>query len=249
MANSNWPKSDERAAIPERVWLQMRRYFRAMKAAPLLLGLVFLASMGIPQEGYPGAKGSILGHVVDQNNQPARGIVLEATPLGGMLATVLPSAKTDENGNYRIAAPWWGRYTVYAEDQNAGYSLFATGMSNPDHPAEVTISPDHPEAEFNFQLPAKAGFLHFHLTDAKTGSPIHGIEVSVSLAEQPPRPIYSSGTSADKPFLVPSDKDVLIHVTSRGYKEWDQSAGKGKAIRLAPGAKLSFDITLEPATD
>jgi hypothetical protein len=220
-----------------------------MKAAPLLFGLAFLASVGIPQEGYPGAKGSILGHVVDQNNQPAKGIVLEAEPLGVVLATVLPRAKTDENGNYRIGAPWWGRYTVYADDLNAGYSASVMGPSDSGHPAEVTISPDRPQAEFNFRLPPQAGFLHFHLTDGKTGAPIHGAEVSVFFAERPPRPIYSSGTSADKPFLVPSDKDVLIHVTSWGYKEWDQSAGKGKAVRLAPGAELSFDITLEPATD
>jgi 5-hydroxyisourate hydrolase-like protein (transthyretin family) len=220
-----------------------------MKTAPLLFGLVFLAATGIPQEGYQDAPGLIFGHVVDQNGQPAKGVELEAMPLGVVLATVLPRSRTDENGNYRIAAPWWGRYTVYAEDPDAGYSQLATYRVGPNGPAEVTISRDHPQAEFNFQLPPKAGFLHFHLTDQTTGRPIHGIEVTVLLKEQPPRPVYSSGTSADKPFLVPSDRDILIHVTSWGYKEWNQSAGAGKAIRLSPGAELTLDVSLEPAAN
>jgi hypothetical protein len=51
------------------------------------------------------------------------------------------------------------------------------------------------------------------------------------------------------PFLVPSGKDILIHVTSWGYKEWDQSADGGKVIHLSPGAKLTLDVTLEPAAN
>jgi hypothetical protein len=221
-----------------------------MKAATLLFGLVLFVSHGIPQEGhYPGAPGSIFGHVVDQNNQPAKGIVLEAQPLGVVLAAILPRSKTDENGYFRMGVPWWGRYTVYAEDLNAGYSSFTTPPADPVHLAEVTISPDHPQAEFNFQLPPKAGFLYFHLRDAKTGDPISGIEVTVALEGPPAKPVYSEGTSADKPFLVPSNKDVVIHVTSWGYKEWDKSVGGGKAVRLAPGTELTLDVALEPAAN
>lgn len=205
--------------------------------------------MGIPQEGYQDAPGLIFGHVVDQNGQPAKGIGLEALPLGVALGTVLPRSKTDENGNYRMGVPWWGRYTVFAEDLDAGYSIFATGTSDPGHPAEVTISPGHPRGEFNFRLPPKAGFLHFHLTDRRTGAPIDGILVSMFLKEQPTKPVYSGSSYANKPILVPSEEDLLIHVTSQGYKEWQQSAGRGKSIRLSPGAELTLDVVLEPAAD
>jgi 5-hydroxyisourate hydrolase-like protein (transthyretin family) len=107
-----------------------------MRAAPLLVGLVFLAAMGTSQGNYPDAKGAIFGHVVDSNGQPAKGIQLQAEPLDGALEAVLPLARTDENGNYRMGVPWWNRYTVYAEDPNAGYSISATGRSDPVHPAE-----------------------------------------------------------------------------------------------------------------
>jgi hypothetical protein len=220
-----------------------------MRVPALLFGFAFLASAGIPQENYPGAKAVIFGHVVDQNNQPAKQIEVEGLPLGVALGAILPHSKTDDNGNYRLGVPWWGRYTVYADDPNAGYSSFATPPVNPDHLAEVTVSTDHPQAEFNFQLPTKAGFLHFHLRNAKTGAPIHGIEVTVALKGPPTKPVYSDGTSADKPFLVPSNRDVLIHVTSWGYKEWDQSVEGGKAIRLAPGAKLTLNVKLNPASN
>jgi hypothetical protein len=218
-----------------------------MKPAQLLLVLVSLASTGLAQ-GYPDAQGLLYGHVVDPNGQAAKAIQLQARPLGVALGAVLPLTRTDENGDYRMRVPWWGRYTVYAEDRDAGYSLFTNSLSNPGSPREVTISPDHPQAEFNFQLPPKAGFLHFHLTDAKTGAPISGIEVKLLLDGRPPKPVYGESTAADKPFLVPSNKDVLIHVTSWGYKEWGQSAGGGKAIRLAPGAKLTLNVKLEPDT-
>lgn len=220
-----------------------------MKAAPILFGLVFLASTGKPQHGYPNAQGAIFGHVVDLSGQPAKGIGLEALPLERPIAAVLPRAKTDENGYYRMGVPWWGRYRVYAEDRDAGYSSFTTGLLDPNHPPEITVSPELPQAEFNFQLPPKAGFLHFHLTDQRTGARISGIEVSVLLKEQPPRPVYSDGTSTDKPFLVPSNKDVLIHVTSWGYKEWDQCAADGMPIRLKPGAELTLDVALEPVAN
>ena len=220
----------------------------AMRAAPLLVGLVFLVHAGNPQDGYPGAAGHIFGHVVDQNNQPARGIGLEAEPLGVALGAVLPRATTDENGNYKLGAPWWGRYRVYAQDLQEGYAPFATPPSNPLHPAEVAISPDHPEAKFDFQLPPKGGILRFRVKDAKTGVPIHEIEVKVLLAEQPEEPVYSSDGPADNPYLVPSNKDILMHVTLRGYREWRESIGKGKALRLAPGTERTFDIALEPAT-
>jgi hypothetical protein len=218
-----------------------------MKSAQLLFGLVSLAFAAILQAGSPNAQGLLYGHVVDPNGQPAKGIQLQARPLGVALGTVLPLTRTDEKGNYRMGVPWWGRYTVYAEDRDAGYSLFTNGLANPGNPREVTISPDHPQAEFNFQLPPKAGFLHLHLTNKKTGASISGAGVNLLLDGRPPKPVYSEGAAADKPFLVPSDTDVLIHVTSWGYKEWDQSAGRGKAIRLAPGAELTLHVALEPA--
>jgi hypothetical protein len=66
------------------------------------------------------------------------------------LGVALPHTTTNERGEYRFAIlPWWGRYTVYADDEEAGYSSFSTGSSGQSQPTEVEITPDHREAELN----------------------------------------------------------------------------------------------------
>jgi hypothetical protein len=85
----------------------------------------------------------------------------------------LPWTKTNEDGAYRFERLPLGRYTVYAEDKAAG-----TQISAPAWEARVLrqaeLTAQHPEAEFDLQLPPPAGFLLFHLTNRSTGAPISG---------------------------------------------------------------------------
>jgi hypothetical protein len=74
-------------------------------------------------------------------------------PLGVVLGTVLPHTATDDRGEYRFAhLPWWGRYTVYAEDEEAGYSSFSTGGYGQTQPLEIEITPARPEAELRVRV-------------------------------------------------------------------------------------------------
>ena len=48
-------------------------------------------------------------------------------------------------------------------------------------------------------------------------------------------------------YLVPSDKNLLLHVTSWGFREWNQSVGNGRPVRIASGDRLTVDVELQPA--
>jgi hypothetical protein len=221
--------------------------FRWGIVIPALFGCLLSAqSKSLPPTEQP-AFGTIYGLVVDQLGQPARGITLEASPLGVPLATALPRTKTDQQGKFRFAKiPWWGRYTIYANDAEAGFGVFASRPRNATTIQEITLSPEHPEAEFNFQLPLPAGFLQFHLTNSRTGEEIKGIEVDVSSAQEPNRFLFGIGCESDRPILIPPNEDVLLHVKSSGFKEWSESVGRGKPFRISSGAHVTLDVSLEP---
>jgi hypothetical protein len=212
----------------------------------VLLSLVSLAS-AIAQPGQQTVWGSIHGTVIGNDGTPAGGIFLTASPLGVPLATRLPTTRTDRNGNYRFERlSWWASYTVYADDQDAGYSIFSTGLTGQANPQEVTLSPEHPEATLDLRLPPKAGFVRFHLTNKQTGAAILGLQVTVMSSQTPPQQMFSTSCSSDSVVLIPSDKDLLLHVTSAGFHEWDESAGRGKPIRVAPGSHVEFYVQLAP---
>jgi hypothetical protein len=164
------------------------------------------------------------------------------------LGNILPHVKTNDHGEYRFEnLPWWGRYTVDADDEDAGYSIFSTGSAGYGHPAEVKLTPEHREAELEVYLPPKAGFLQIRLANRRTGLGISGMAVALMLAENPKSPWFSTSCYSNRAVLIPPDKDLLLHVTSEGFREWDESAGRGKPIRLSSGSRLTLLVQLDPS--
>jgi hypothetical protein len=216
--------------------------FDPVKPTALLIFLLSLSSAAAQQT----ASGVIYGAVVGSDGSPARGMRLTASPLGAALATRLPETRSDQSGNYRFdKIPWWGEYTVYADDPDAGYSIFSTGPAGPGAPPEAIISPEHPEAKLDLRLPPKAGFLRVHLTD-QTGAVIPAMNVTVMSSRTPSLMIFSESCGSDAAVLIPPDKDLVIHITSPGFREWDESAAKGKAIRMPPGSQVELYVQLAP---
>jgi hypothetical protein len=219
-----------------------------MKTGLVFAGFLLLATAGAPQHNVPPPKGVIYGIAIGQDGQPAKGIALTACPLGVPLGTALPTTKTNNTGEYRFEnLPWWGRYTVYAEDEEAGYSSFSTGPAGDSHPSEVELTPEHREAELKVYLPPKAGFLQIHLTNRRTGVTISAMQVAVMQMENPESPLFTMSCYSNHVILVPPNKNLLLHVTSDGFREWDESAGKGKPLHMPSGTRQIVAVQLEPS--
>jgi len=217
-----------------------------VKTALVFIGLLLLVVASAQQKDEPLPKGAIYGIAIGQDGLPAKGIGLTAEPLGVGLGAKLPHTRTNDAGEYRgEKVPWWGRYTVYGDDENEGYSSFSTGQRVTVVP-EVQITPEHSEAELRVLLPPRAGFIQVHLTNQKTGAGISGMRVALMPTESPTSPMFTMSCYSNKVILIPPDKNLLLHISSDGFREWNESVGKGKPIRLASRARLTIDVQLEP---
>lgn len=216
-----------------------------MKAILVFVGLSLFAAVVAPNQRQSDANGVIYGTVVGQDGKPAKGVGLDAWPLGVPLAAKLPHTRTNDVGEYRFEQiPWWGKYSVHGEDDDAGYSLFSTGEGRTE-PQEVELTAEHPEAEMKVYLPPRAGFLHIRLTNRRTCTGIPGMRVALAPMKSPEQQVFSMSCYSNRVILIPPDKNLLLHVTSDGYREWDESAGRGKLLHLASGARITLDIQLD----
>jgi len=219
-----------------------------VKFGVIFVGLLLVVVTQAQQNDATQPKGIIYGVAIDQAGNPAKQLGLTARPLDAALGAALPHTRTNDAGDYRFeGVPWWGRYTVYADDEEAGYSSDSTVPLSESSPPEAWISPEHPEAQLTIVIPPKAGFIHVHLTNRRTGAEISGMRVAVMLAESPASPNFTISCYSRHPILVPHDKNLLVHITSDGYREWNESVGMGKLIHLTSGAHLKLDVQLEPA--
>ena len=217
-----------------------------MKALLVFVGLFMLSAAVAQEQDESSPKGVIHGTVIGQDGEPVKGIGLDAWPLGVGLGAKLPHTRTNNVGEYRFEQiPWWGKYSVLAEDDNAGYSFFSTGEGR-NNPPEVELTPEHPEAEMKVYLPPKAGFLYIRLTNRRTGASISGMRVALTPLESPDREVFSVSCDSNRVVLIPPDKNLLLHLTSEGYREWDESVGRGKPLHLASGVRITLDIQLDP---
>ena len=98
--------------------------------------------------------------------------------------------------------------------------------------AEVELAPEHPEAEFRVYLPPKAGVLQVRLTNRKTGNAISAMRIALMSAALPVSPLFTMSRSSKQVVLIPPETNVLLHVTSDGFRDWAESTGKGKPIHL-----------------
>jgi hypothetical protein len=209
--------------------------------------LAAVLGQGEAQQGEPATKGVIYGAVISQNGEPVRGLTLTALPWGVAVNGGLFRTKTNDAGNYRFRKlPRWGKYVVYADDEKAGYSRSSTGPIGDSHVPEIEITAEHPEAEFNLSLPLKAAFVHIHLRNRITGSAIRQMTLWISPMEKPDKGLFRIDCDSDHVVLIPPDQNLLLHVKSDGYREWDESIGTGKPINAPSGGVLTLNVQLDP---
>jgi hypothetical protein len=202
----------------------------------------------VAQQQHRAPNGVIYGFVTTSAGEPAKSLRIRARPLGiGGTGGGVFETKTNKQGEYRFQKlPLWGKYRVYADDEATGYSGVSTGPTDGNRVPEVEITPEHPEAEFNFSLPRKAGFVQIHLTNRRTGAAISEMTVWVAAIETPDSGLFTLTGRSDYLILVPPDRNLLLHVTEEGFREWDESVGRGKPINVASESTLMLDVQLDP---
>ena len=179
---------------------------------------------------------------IGEDGQPAKGIGLTVWgPGSGSPDEKLLHTQANEGGEYRFENLAPGEYRVCADDQDAGYAPQSTLCSAAGHPAEVVVTVEHPEAELRVYLPPKAAFLTVRLVNRATGAEIPQGSVSWSLPENPRARVFEAACGSNAVVLVPPDKDLLLHVTADGFREWEESAEAGKPIRLHSGTRRTLD--------
>jgi hypothetical protein len=63
---------------------------------------------------------SIRATVLDEKDEPVRGAIVEAMPMGGISGTI-PWCKSDESGKCTISVGYFGSYLVTASKEEDGY--------------------------------------------------------------------------------------------------------------------------------
>ena len=210
--------------------------------------LVLSPAAAQPQQPHP--NGLIYGVVTTLSGEPAKSLRIRARPLGiggtGGSGGVLET-KTNNDGEYRFQKlPLWGTYRVYADDEAAGYSRVSTGPAVGNSLSEVEISPEHPETKCNFSLPAKAGLIEIHLTNRRTAAAISEMTLWLVPLDTPGSALLTMSGRSDCVILVPPDRNLLLHVTAKGFREWDESEGRGRPISVPSESRLTLDVQLDP---
>ncbi len=229
--------------------------FWRMKAALALVALWLTvgASGQEPKQRSNGLTGTIYGVVIDPDGQPAKGMLLAAVmQCPSSCSFWMSETVTNQVGEYHFRPlPLGEKYSVFSRKAQMEYPRFS-----PPPTAIVELTVEHPNIELRVDLPPKVGILTIHLTDQTTGAFIPRGLVKIKVADAPDSrwsEVWADSSNClffpDCAIPVPPDKQLLVHVSSTGFKEWDESAEKGKPLLVQPGARLTWDIQLEPLRD
>lgn len=199
----------------------------------------------------PECVGVISGAVFDRSGHRMAGTTVVAWPLAVLVEGILPSAATDETGEYRFEHVCPGRYTVVVEDAKAGYARTSPWMNeflNGFHTAGVKLTAKHRHVELPVYAPPKPGLMEIHVSNRETKAEVVNFSVKLKVSHQPRREaaIDFTPTVKDRDIEIPPDQDVIFYVTAEGFHEWPASAGHGKLMRVASGTQVALDVELAP---
>jgi len=227
--------------------------FWRMKTA-IALGVLWLTVGASGQELKQSSNGlltgTLYGVVIDPDGQPAKGTRLWAVMQCPSTCPFWKSETvTSQGGEYHFRPlPLGRKYSVFSKKAELEYPRFS-----PPPTATVELTVEHPNVELRVDLPPRVGILTIHLTDRTTGAVIPRVLVKVKVPEAPDArwfEVWADSSNCvffhDCAIPVPPDTDLLVHVSSTGFHEWDESAGKGKPLLVHSGARLTWDIQLEP---
>jgi hypothetical protein len=179
------------------------------------------------------------------------GTMVKAWPLGVNLSALLPTAKTDLSGEYLFEKVCPGRYTVLPEDKEAGYpscSPYLFAFLYGRRAAGVKLNSQNAYAELPILLPPKPGRMSVHIIDRTTKAEILEFTIEMKVPGQHLSPEMKYVFHPDiknHQVEVPPDKDFIVHVTAEGFREWSESIGGRKVVRVPSGTEAALEAQLE----
>ena len=195
--------------------------------------------------------GAICGSVLDENGAPASHVYVIAM-LQEMFGHTggYPGTATDDAGHYCVADLSLGKYILSALDEKKGYPKRGLGFytwSSPD--PQVTLTAQEPQANLDWQIPFKAGFLRLHVSVDHPGVQAVPITFDLVVPSRPKLGYESVMTSLrtdprdSLTILLPPGDDVFLTAMSPGYRHWPENE-RGELLNLRPGETRDITISL-----
>ncbi len=164
----------------------------------------------------------------------------------------MPTAVSDDSGQFVIEGLEPGTYDVFGESDAAGYPNTAISFYSTKEPTRVVLGSDSPTARVVLNLGPRAGVLSGTVIDKFTGKAIvsrHALHFIVKRASNPEDSILFGGPAKFR-WLIPPAVEVTLEVTAEGYKAWSYTDPSNPSqllpLRLESGEQKSLDIELEP---
>jgi hypothetical protein len=187
--------------------------------------------------------------VLDEQGQPIKNIAVHAVlERNGMY---MPTADSDESGQFVIEGLEPGTYDVFGESDAAGYPNTAISFYSTKEPTRVVLGSDSPAARIVLNLGPRAGVLSGTVIDKVTGKAIvsrHALHFIVKKASNPEDSILFGGPAKFR-WLIPAAVEIILEVTAGGYKPWFYADASNPSrplpLRLESGEQKSLDIELE----
>lgn len=211
--------------------------------------LLLVASFAHSQPSGP-ENGKICGIVLDESGDPASNVRVIAMLLWpGGHSGGYPGTHTDKSGRYCIDGLPLGSYILSGDDEGLGYPMQGDSFFSWPSPApQVTLTSEKPNANFDWKIPFRAGFLYLRLPASDSA----GVSITAKLVVRS-RPslgrmsittVSEMGKSKQVTILLPSQEDVLLSVSASGYESWPGDNGETKVLKVLPGAIV--DIVVPP---
>jgi len=197
------------------------------------------------QDKVASTSGVIEGKVINQKGHP---VALAQAYAFSNVATIgaIRYVETDGKGKFRLDRLNWGTYRVFAKKESADYPDISYAFYS-HHVVTATLTPSSPLAVVTIHVGPPCGELQVvSIADAVTGKIIKNASIMLRRAADPH--LYLGLNAFARPILIPSNTDVLVQVSAKGYESWpskNKERASGK-LHLRPGEVYNLSVELQP---
>ena len=189
----------------------------------------------------------IEGTVINVSGDSVAGATVFAE-LEGAKAKTIPTAVSDNNGNFSLTIRELGQYTIYGSKEVDGYPLTVSGFHQPvslDQIPKLNVTERKTVSNVILQLGDKAPTLEGVVKDDFNSEPV-AASIVLRRADNPAL-VYRGSTHAMRPgkFNIPvSIWPFDVEVESPGYETWMSRHTQKESIKLTRGESRSLIINL-----